>query len=96
MYKDAEWKLAIRYPQERPRRFYSRSDVFDGTVYKTPRRGAGRFVDFLALGYCADAIQVDKRMARNVLPGILRCVLCLFIYIIKKTHTIAIIVAQHF
>ena len=81
MYKDDEWKRAIRYPDERPRRFYSRSDVFDGTVYKTLRRGAGRCRDFLALGYCADAIQVDKRMSRNVLPGILRCVFimhCIF------------------
>lgn len=80
MYKDDEWKRAIRYPDERPRRFYSRSDVFDGTVYKALKRGAGRCVDFLVLGYCADAIQVDKRMSRNVLPGILRCVhTCVYI-----------------
>ena len=71
MYKDDEWQRAIRYPDERPHRFYGRSDVFDGAVYKALRRGAGRCVDFLALGYCADAIQVDKRMARNVLPDIL-------------------------
>ena len=60
----------IKYPDERPRRFYSRSDVFDGTVYKRLRRGA-RCEYFLALGYCADAIQVDKRMTRNILPAIL-------------------------
>ena len=72
MYKDKEWQLAISYPDERPRRFYSRSDVFDGRVYKRLRRGAGRCKDFISFGYCADAIQVDKRMSRNVLPGILR------------------------
>ena len=71
MYKDYEWQQTIRYPDERPRRFYSRSDVFDGTVYKRIRRGVGKCTDFLALGYCADGVMVDKRMNRSVLPGIL-------------------------
>ena len=71
MYASEEWRRLIKYPDERPRRFSSRSDVFDGTVYKRLRRGAGRCEHFIALGYCADAIQVDKRMTRNILPAIL-------------------------
>ena len=71
MYKDEEWRRALQYPKSRPRRFYGRSDIFDGTVYKRLRRGAGNCEDFLALGACADAIMIDKRQSRSVLPFIL-------------------------
>ena len=71
MYSDPEWRLALRYPDERPRRFYSRSDVFDGSVYKRIRRGSGKCEHFVSLVYCADAVMVDKRKSRSVLPGVL-------------------------
>ena len=71
MYKDDNWKQAIQYPKNRPRRFSVISDVFDGTVYKRIRRDAGNCEDFLTLGFCADAIMVDKRQSRSVLPVIL-------------------------
>ena len=74
MYQNEEWRRSIMYPEERPRRLYSRSDVFDGTVYKQLRRDAGRCDHFLSLSYCADGIPADKRMARKVLPGIMRYV----------------------
>jgi hypothetical protein len=74
MYQKEEWRRAISYPEQRPRRLYSRSDVFDGTVYKELRRHAGGCECFVALGYCADGIPADKRMARSVLPGIIRYV----------------------
>ena len=74
MYKSAEWRKAISYPEERPKRrdHRLRSDIFDGTEYRRLRREVGDCENFLALGYCADSIPADKRLKRSVLPGILR------------------------
>ena len=74
MYKQDEWRRAIRYPQERPRRLDSRSDVFDGTVYKEIRRGAGACEDFVTFDYCVDGVGVDSTLSCTVLSAIVRYV----------------------
>ena len=72
MYRDAEWRKTLEYPEKRPNRRdrRSRSDIFDGTEYRRLRSGV-QCDHFVVLSYCADAIPADKRMKRSVLPGIL-------------------------
>ena len=71
MYRDAEWRKALEYPDERPNRCdrRARSDVFDGTEYRRLRSGV-ECDHFVALSFCADAIPADKRIKRSILPGI--------------------------
>ena len=73
MYEDDEWRRALTYPDTRPRRdVNTRSDVFDGKVYKRLCASAGNCKHFVSLAHCADAVSANKRMSRSILPVNLR------------------------
>ena len=74
MYRDAEWRHSLLYPETRPRRVTQRSDVFDGTEYKRLRRTVGRCDHFVAFAHVADAVSANKKMSRSILPIMLRLV----------------------
>ena len=74
MYRDTEWRRSLLYPETRPRRTTSRSDVFDGTEYKRLRREVGQCEHFITFAHVADAFSANKRMSRSILPAILRLV----------------------
>ena len=75
MYEDEEWRQALAYPDTRRRRAAgTRSDYFDGKIYKRLRASAGQCDHFIALAHCADAVAANKRMSRSILPVNLRCV----------------------
>ena len=74
MYRDAEWRRSLLYPETRPRRATQRSDVFDGAEYKRLRRSVGRCEHFVTFAHVADAVSSNKRMSRSILPAILRFV----------------------
>lgn len=75
MYKDKEWRHALTYPDTRRRRAAgTRSDYFDGKIYKRLRSAAGPCEHFIAFAHCADAVAANKRMSRSILPINLRCV----------------------
>lgn len=74
MYRDAEWRRSLLYPETRPRRSTQRSDLFDGTVYKRLRRSVGRCDHFVTFAHVADAVSANKRMSRSILPVMLRFV----------------------
>ena len=82
MYEDKDWRQALAFPNTRRRRGAgTRSDYFDGRVYKRLRASAGQCDHFIALAHCADAVSANKRMSRSILPVNMRCVLY-FIFII--------------
>ena len=75
MYKDEDWRHALRYPERRPKRDAdTRADVFDGLVYKRLCVSVGRCQYFIAFAHCVDAVAANKRMSRSILPVNLRCV----------------------
>ena len=81
MYKDHQWRHALTYPDKQPRcSGQTRTDVFDGLVYKRLRASAGACEHFIAFAHCADAVSANKRMSRSILPINLRfCIHCALI-----------------
>ena len=87
MYEDKEWRQALAYPDTRRRRAAgTRSDYFDGKIYKRLRASAGQCDHFIALAHCADAVAANKRMSRSILPVNLRCVICYINYVVLTTR----------